>query len=172
MINCLKGGVTMNTKNQPAFIHLSESLHLVKFDVLSDEARSWMENEDLMFALRGDRMIFSDQEVESYYANLAENGELYYIEILHGDTFHQCGSIALIRNQIKIIIDPKYQNQHIGTAAVEGLLFRATVLGIPEIFAQVRNYNTFSLRLFQNLGFKILDEADQVITLCCETKPF
>ncbi|MCG4436691.1 hypothetical protein MAM33_05170 [Erysipelothrix rhusiopathiae] len=98
----------MNTKNQPAFIHLSESLHLVKFDVLSDEARSWMENEDLMFALRGDRMIFSDQEVASYYTNLAENGELYYIEILIGDTFHQCGSVALIGNQIKIIVDPKY----------------------------------------------------------------
>ncbi|WP_331836459.1 hypothetical protein [Erysipelothrix piscisicarius] len=62
----------MNTKNQPAFIHLSESLHLVKFDVLSDEARSWMENEDLMFALRGDRMIFSDQEVTTLRIDLKQ----------------------------------------------------------------------------------------------------
>lgn len=159
----------MNIKNQPAFIHLTETLHLVKFDVLSEDARSWMENEDLMFALRGDRMIFSDQEVNAYYTDLSENGELYYIEILNGDEFNQCGTIALLNNQIKIIVDPKYQNQHIGTRSVEGILFRATVLGIDKVYAQVRNHNTYSLRLFQNLGFKVIDEADQIITLCCET---
>ena len=55
---------------------------------------------------------------------------------------------------ISVSVDPKYQNQKIGSILLDALIRNARFRNIPKVYAEINKSNQGSLALFQKHGFK------------------
>lgn len=146
---------------QPEFIGLRPGLRLRAFHGLSPreeaEALRWYQDPELVRLVDGpDAKPYSPENLAGMYRFLDNGNELYWIEVEDGSGFRMVGDVSLCPSgDMPIVIDPAFQRQGIGKAAVGALIDRARSLGFQAMdVKEIYHYNTGSRRLFQSFGFR------------------
>ena len=70
-------------------------------------------------------------------------------------------------SQLGIMIDEKYQNKKIGTMLIKAILAESIKYGIKKIDLEVYKNNISAIKLYQNHGFKIIND-EKIITMTYE----
>ncbi len=61
--------------------------------------------------------------------------------------------------EVNIVIAKPFQNKHIGRRVIKQIIRLAKEKHIPELHAQIYDFNTQSQKMFQSIGFsKVADE--------------
>ena len=95
------------------------------------------------------------------YHYLTEKGELYYISY----EGRPVGDIALVNDEVCIVLSRPYQNRHIGRKALALLMERARNKGLKKLKANIYSFNIQSQKMFKSLGFMQLNDEWYEIAL-------
>jgi len=97
----------------------------------------------------------SQQEHKSWLKNIVKlDSDLHLVALI----LDLCIGVAHLSevspHYISISVDPRYQNQKIGSILLDTLITNARFRSIPKVYAEINRNNRGSLALFQKHGFK------------------
>ena len=146
---------------QPETINIDETLRLRAYDGDFAVAFPWYQDEAVRKFSEG--ITDPDKRLDLEYValkinSLNESGELYFIEVLEGDSYMPIGDITLQENNPPIEIGvAKYRGIGIGTKAMQALVKRAKEIGIKKIYnAGCYEDNFASRKMFEKSGFTLV----------------
>lgn len=143
--------------NQPQIIYISSNLRLRRFDNDYNFALQWYQDLELVKLVDGPvASVYTKEKLKRMYEYLNHKGELYFIEVLEENEYKPIGDVALCKDNLPIVIGDKlYHNKGIGKKVLKSLILRARELDFECINIQeIYDYNTYSKKLFESLGFK------------------
>ena len=118
----------------------------------------WYHDPEVLHFSEGEGTPPYDAEtIGRMYEYLADEGELYIIEIRMGDDWRAVGDAALLPDDLAIVIgEQSHRTRGLGKRAVRLMVQRARSLGWDAVkVGKVFTYNERSKRLFESLGFEI-----------------
>lgn len=148
---------------QPDILQITPALRLMRFDGCFSFALPWYQDAETLMLVDGKTTPYDLDRLEQMYTYLDAHGELYFIEILEGDSFHPIGDVTFWQDDMPIVVgDPAWRGRGIGKRVVTALIARARSLGfqtlrIDEIYA----FNAGSRRLFESRGFRPYEETEK-----------
>lgn len=92
---------------QPEILQIEDDLRLRKFDGIYNFAFEWYQDEDTVYLVDGVRKKYSQETLKCMYEYLDKQGELYFIEVLKGDTFKPIGDVTFWQMDMPIVIGDK-----------------------------------------------------------------
>ena len=92
---------------QPEILIINDTLRLRKFDGIYDFAFEWYQDEETVYLVDGVRKKYSQETLKCMYEYLDKQGELYFIEVLEGDTFKPIGDVTFWQMDMPIVIGDK-----------------------------------------------------------------
>jgi RimJ/RimL family protein N-acetyltransferase len=120
-------------------------------------AEPWYQDPEVMRLSEGDEDARYDTGmIEKMYRYLADQGELYIIELLKGEQWIQIGDVTLAPDTIPIAIGvAEYRSRGYGKRILTLLVDRARSLGWRQLkVKRVYTFNPRARRLYESLGFK------------------
>ena len=140
---------------QPALIHVDESLRLRKYDGVYDFALAWYQDEETVYLVDGKRNPYTMSRLKGMYEYLNNAGELYFIEVLENDTYKPFGDVTFWQEDMPIVIgDPNYRGKGIGRRVILALIQRGKMLGYDRLeVGEIYDWNEGSRRCFESVGF-------------------
>lgn len=140
---------------QPALIHVDESLRLRKYDGVYDFALAWYQDEETVYLVDGKRNPYTMSRLKGMYEYLNNAGELYFIEVLENDTYKPIGDVTFWQEDMPIVIgDPNYRGKGIGRRVILALIQRGKMLGYDRLeVGEIYDWNEGSRRCFESVGF-------------------
>ena len=140
---------------QPALIHVDESLRLRKYDGVYDFALAWYQDEETVYLVDGKRNPYTMSRLKGMYEYLNNAGELYFIEVLENDKYKPIGDVTLWQEDMPIVIgDPNYRGKGIGRRVILALIQRGKMLGYDRLeVGEIYDWNEGSRRCFESVGF-------------------
>lgn len=146
---------------QPDLIEITPSLRLRRFDGCFSFALPWYQDAGTLMLVDGKTDPYDLPRLEQMYTYLNAQGELYFIEIMEGSSFHPIGDVTFWQNDILLVIgDPVWRGRGIGKRIVTTLVARARSLGFQTLhIAEIYSFNIGSRRLFESCGFLPYEET-------------
>ena len=140
---------------QPALIHVDESLRLRKYDGVYDFALAWYQDEETVYLVDGKRNPYTMSRLKGMYEYLNNARELYFIEVLENDTYKPIGDVTFWQEDMPIVIgDPNYRGKGIGRRVILALIQRGKMLGYDRLeVGEIYDWNEGSRRCFESVGF-------------------
>ena len=140
---------------QPALIHVDESLRLRKYDGVYDFALAWYQDEETVYLVDGKRNPYTMSRLKGMYEYLNNAGELYFIEVFENDTYKPIGDVTFWQEDMPIVIgDPNYRGKGIGRRVILALIQRGKMLGYDRLeVGEIYDWNEGSRRCFESVGF-------------------
>lgn len=114
----------------------------------------WYQDLDLCKQVDNIDYPYDLNRLKGMYGYLNRNGLLYYISY-QGKIV---GDIALVNNEVCIVISTPYQNRHIGRKALGLLIEIAKQKGLKSLKANIYSFNSQSQKMFSALGFTKISE--------------
>ena len=148
---------------QPALIHVDESLRLRKYDGVYDFALAWYQDEETVYLVDGKRNPYTMSRLKGMYEYLNNAGELYFIEVLENDTYKPIGDVTFWQEDMPIVIgDPNYRGKKIGRRVILSLIQRGKMLGYDRLeVGEIYNWNVGSRRCFESVGFTPYEKTEK-----------
>ncbi|NBI05572.1 GNAT family N-acetyltransferase [Senegalia massiliensis] len=150
---------------QPDIINIDEKLRLRKScENEWQYALPWYEDSEVLYYSEGIREKTYDLEIiNRMYTYLSDNGELYFIEILHERSWIPIGDVTLSDKMMPIVIgNKKYWGKGIAKKVLHILIERAKDIGLSCIKLKgIYKYNERSKRLFKSVGFYKISEDEK-----------
>lgn len=144
----------MNNK-QPIYIKIDNNITLRKYYPYYKKTIIWYQDEMLCKQVDNIDIVYDLERLKKMYKHLVISGECYYIKFKNKIV----GDITLFNNQeIAIVIDPLYQNKHIGRKAIIGLIKRAKEKNMNKVIANIYPFNRQSINAFLAIGFTHIDK--------------
>lgn len=142
--------------NQANNIQITSNVRLVPFDGLRKESYCWYQDQETMKNIVGKPLRYTKRQVFEMYEWQHRFGELYYIEYRDPKeplgSYFTIGDVWLSADDYAIVIDKKFQNQHIGRNVTNYFIHYAKKKGQKYfIVSEVFNWNKASQRMFSNL---------------------
>ncbi len=110
----------------------------------------WYRDAKLVKQVDNQEELYTSEKLQRMYDYLDANGNLWYI-VRRGRIV---GDISLRDSgEIAIVIDPDYQNRHIGRRCVTELLQVAREKGMEQVKAEIYDFNAQSRKMFLAAGF-------------------
>ncbi len=140
-------------------IPLGTDLRLRRYDAARDKnaqfALGWYQDKETLRLVNNDETPYDLQRVNEMYAWLNDRGELYFIETDEGNGFFPIGDIALLDDDLPVVIGEKrYRGRGFGKRALAALIARARRQKRTELFVrEIYSFNTASQKLFRRAGF-------------------
>ena len=140
---------------QPALIHVDESLRLRKYDGVYDFALMWYQDEETVYLVDGKRDLYTMPRLKGMYEYLNNVGELYFIEALVNDTYKPIGDVTFWQEDMPIVIgDPAFRGKGIGRKVIAAMIHRGRTLGYDHLeVGEIYDWNDGSRRCFESVGF-------------------
>lgn len=136
-------------------IIINDEIKLIPYFPNEKVTLEWYQDLDVCKQVDDVDEPYSLEKLTRMYNYLNSNGELYYIEyqgVLVGD-------ITLRNNaELCIVVCKKYQNKHIGRKCILKMIERAKEKGLKKVFAEIYSFNAQSIRMFEAIGFKKIDD--------------
>jgi len=136
-------------------IVVNDDIKLIPYFQNEKITLEWYQDSELCKQVDGVNEPYTLEKLNRMYNFLNTNGELYYIEyqgILVGD-------VTLRNNaELCIVVCKEYQNRHIGRKCILKMVERAKEKGLQKVFAEIYPFNTQSIRMFEAIGFKKIDD--------------
>ena len=147
---------------QPAFLSVTDSVRLRKFDGVCDFALDWYQDPQTVYLVDGVRTPYTQDRLLAMYRFLDRAGELYFIEIRENGAWLPIGDVTFWQQDLPIAIGiPAYRGRGIGRAVLATLLSRGRSLGYTELFVnEIYHWNTASRRCFESLGFRAYEATE------------
>ena len=141
--------------DQPAVIHIDESLRLRKYDGVYDFALAWYQDEETVYLVDGKRDPYTMPRLKGMYEYLNDVGELYFIEVRENGTYKPIGDVTFWQEDMPIVIgNPNYRRKGIGRKVILTLVQRGRDLGYDHLCVEeIYEWNDGSKRCFEGLGF-------------------
>lgn len=141
--------------DQPAVIHIDESLRLRKYDGVYDFALAWYQDEETVYLVDGKRDPYTMPRLKGMYEYLNDVGELYFIEVRENGTYKPIGDVTFWQEDMPIVIgNPNYRRKGIGRKVILTLVQRGRDLGYDHLCVEeIYEWNDGSKRCFESVGF-------------------
>jgi len=148
---------------QPEYITVCDDIRLRKFDNNCNFALEWYQDSETVMLVDGTPEPYDLEQLHKMYSVLNERGELYFIEILDGDTFVPIGDVTFSEKDMPIVIgDKSCRGKGIGKKVVTALVERGKQLGFTSLEVnEIYKYNITSQKLFESVGFRKYEETDK-----------
>ena len=99
--------------------------------------------------------VYDLAKLKAMYDYLSRNGDLFYIAY-KGEIVGDCAIFD--KDKLAIVIKKDFQSRSIGPIVIAKLISYARGLGLEKLEAEIYSFNTPSIKLFEKLGFKEVDE--------------
>lgn len=148
---------------QPEILIINDTLRLRKFDGIYDFAFEWYQDEETVYLVDGVRKKYSQETLKCMYEYLDKQGELYFIEVLDGDTFKPIGDVTFWQMDMPIVIgDKAYRGKGIAKQVIGALIQRGKLLGYTELYVnEIYEFNIASRKCFESMGFEACDMTEK-----------
>ena len=148
---------------QPALIHVDESLRLRKYDGVYDFALTWYQDEDTVWLVDGNRNPYTPERLAGMYRYLNEAGELYFIEVLENEGYKPIGDVTFWQEDMPIVIgEPTFRGKGIGRKVIAALIQRGRTLGYDHLeVGEIYDWNEGSRRCFESVGFTLYEKTEK-----------
>lgn len=148
---------------QPEILIINDTLRLRKFDGVYDFAFDWYQDEETVYLVDGVRKKYSQETLKCMYEYLDKQGELYFIEVLEGDTFKPIGDVTFWQMDMPIVIgDKAYRGKGIAKQVIGALIQRGKLLGYTELYVnEIYEFNIVSRKCFESMGFEACDTTEK-----------
>ena len=148
---------------QPEYITVCDDIRLRKFDNNCNFALEWYQDSETVMLVDGTPEPYDLEQLHKMYSVLNERRELYFIEILDGDTFVPIGDVTFSEKDMPIVIgDKSCRGKGIGKKVVTALVERGKQLGFTSLEVnEIYKYNITSQKLFESVGFRKYEETDK-----------
>lgn len=148
---------------QPEILIINDTLRLRKFDGVYDFAFDWYQDEETVYLVDGVRKKYSQETLKCMYEYLDKQGELYFIEVLEGDTFKPIGDVTFWQMDMPIVIgDKAYRGKGIAKQVIGALIQRGKLLGYTELYVnEIYEFNIASRKCFESMGFEACDMTEK-----------
>ncbi len=135
---------------------VDEEIILVKYYPNYKTTLAWYQDLDLCKQVDNIDSVCDLDLLKRMYKYLDRHGDLFYIKYEN----RLCGDVCLQPSgEVNIVIAKPFQNKHIGRRVIKEIVKLAKEKHIPEIHAQIYDFNTQSQKMFQSIGFcKVADE--------------
>jgi len=147
----------INHHPQPNTIQITNTLRLTTPTKPNWQlALPWYQNPKVLYYSEGiTDKVYDLATIERMYSYLSKIGELYFIEILEGDSWRPIGDVTLSAENMPIAIgDEQYWGKGIGKKVISVLLDRASKIGMTKIsIPTIYLHNHRSENLFKSMGF-------------------
>ena len=142
--------------DQPELLPVSDTLRLRRYDGNAEFARDWYQDERTLRMVDDKNEPYKLARLNQMYRYLDGHGELYFIELLQGDSFLPIGDVTLCRDDLPIVIGVhSLRGQGIGRQVLNALTQRAKALGFEQLGVhEIYANNLPSQRLFESVGFR------------------
>ncbi len=135
----------------------------------SDEQTTlnWATDERVRRYALNQKPISSDEHKQWFKTQLDSPDIAYYMAEYRGQ---QVGTFRLNHTDnkdalISYLLDPKFHGKGLGKLLLEaGISVARTSNAANRLLGQVKPANTASIRIFENLGFTVAEQSDQLIT--------
>ena len=148
---------------QPEILIINDTLRLRKFDGVYDFAFDWYQDEETVYLVDGVRKKYSQETLKCMYEYLDKQGELYFIEVLEGDTFKPIGDVTFWQMDMPIVIgDKAYRGKGIAKQVIGALIQRGKLLGYTELYVnEIYEFNIASRKCFESMSFEVCDMTEK-----------
>lgn len=148
---------------QPQFIPIDEQLRLRRFDGPYDFALEWYQDSETVRLVDGKCEPYTPERLRQMYEYLDAHGELYFIELLEGDSWVPIGDVTFSQEDLPIVIGRQdLRGRHIGQRVIGALIARGRALGYDALHVQeIYDFNEGSRRCFEALGFHPVERTER-----------
>ncbi len=148
---------------QPAYIHINDTLRLRRYDGTADFAFAWYQDPELVYLVDGVRKLYDRETLYNKYNYLDAHGELYFIEALEDGGYVPIGDVAFSETDLPIVIgEPEYRGRGVGRLVIRSLMERGRQLGFHRLSVrEIYDWNTASIRCFTACGFDPVARTDK-----------
>ncbi len=142
-------------QTQPQIIEVNERIRLKKYYDNFTKTLTWYQDRKLCKQVDNIDFVYDLDRLKKMYRYLNKNGECYYIQYKVKNRFLLVGDAAILYDKdVAIVIDPKYQNLHIGRLVLQKLIERAKALDFDCLCATIYSFNKQSITAFKAAGFR------------------
>ena len=146
---------------QPEIIQINRQLRLRKYDGVFDFALEWYQDTQTVYLVDGVQKTYDEQLLADMYEYLNDKGELYFIESFIDGMYKPIGDVTFSQTDMPIVIgDKNFRSKGIGKKVISTLIDRGKKLDYAYLcIREIFDYNTASIKLFEELGFTPLDKT-------------
>lgn len=148
---------------QPEILQVDEKVRLRKYDGVYDFAFAWYQDEETVYLVDGVRKPYSAETLQCMYEYLNKQGELYFIEVLEGDTYKPIGDVCFWKDDMPIVLGEKaYRGKGIAKKVIGALIERGRLLEYDSLHVQeIYEFNTASRKCFEKMGFEAYEKTEK-----------
>ncbi len=157
-----------------SFRHCNGGEHTTKTRIVDNEiklvayypnyptALEWYQDLELCKQVDNRDTAYDINLLKRMYKYLNNRGDLFYIKYKN----RLCGDVCLQYNgEVNIVIAKPFQNKHIGRRVVNEIIQLAKEKDIPQLHAEIYDFNTQSQKMFRSIGFRKVDNEQYILTL-------